>query len=1036
MIKAMRQRGVRCSYIRLVLSLVLLAATPLLHARVMVFSEAGFPTNGSQAIGRTALTASLGPDVVFAGLNGLNRGSLQNADLLVLPYGSSVPVAAWPAIYAYLQHGGNLLVIGGQPLQVPVDGIAGAFRAEAAQPTYSRVIGFENTYALPSMRAASFHWRDGYDFLPKLEVRARTFYAVEGRLNGLGYMVDANADRVASPVIVSDHLRGPMKGARIVALDFDPEPGYWDSPDAKALVGAAASYARAGATSLGIETQYTALRPGESPMLTLHLERPRPAALEATAHVRLLQGSREVDAATVLLHGTEQAGAAEAAIPFNKPLPAGFYTVEATLTFGGRPREFYANGFRVEKLSALNIGPALGVNGDFLTRGGTPWFPVGTNYFSTESDGWDFSGPRNALVWERDFAEMERHGVTFVRTGVWMPNVSFIEPSGGVNKRFLRNVEGFLGAAQDHHIAVNFTFYGMIPKVGLQPTKDWQQPQDGTGPLQPNPYLDAKMIGAEHAYVLSVVRHFVHVPFLSYDLINEPSFSNPRLIFRGNVPNGDPAELAAWHQWLKSKYGQIATLAEDWRVPVSTLGSFDRVPLPRERDMKFSRAGNPDEVRAVDYNLFAQAMFSNWVHGMVEAIRSTGSTQLVDVGQDEGGVTDRLLNQFYATSGVSFTTNHSYWQDDALLWDSVAAKHPRTPQITGETGYQPVWSADGAWRYNELTGMGLEERKLALGFAAGASGALQWDWDREGDFGMERSDGSAKLWENMMRDLGQFAKAAQPYATAWIRPQVAIVLPQSLQLSVYSATALEAEQTAVRVLYNWDHAPAYAVGSYQIDTMGDPKLILLPSAYGLTAGAWSALEQHVRNGAVLLISGPFDEDAHLHWTGRAEKVGLGYKTIPLEIRDQTLRWAGKPLPLVYGGMKTTILNRADIPGGNEWAELTLGKGKILFSALPLELNDRLDSVAAVYDYAIRTAGVRPEYTTTGTDPGLLICPTLLPDATLYVLTSETNNTAVEFQDQRSGRKFVGTLDPGRASLLMVGTDGKLIAEYHWNGSRN
>lgn len=284
-----------------------------------------------------------------------------------------------------------------------------------------------------------------------------------------------------------------------------------------------------------------------------------------------------------------------------------------------------------------------------------------------------------------------------------------------------------------------------------------------------------------------------------------------------------------------------------------------------------------------------------------------------------------------------------------------------------------------------------------------------------------------------MRDLGRFAKEAEPYATAWDRPQVAIVLPQSLQLSVYNSQALEAQQRAVRVLYNWDHTPAYAVGSYQINTMGDPKLIILPSAYGLNDAAWKALEQHVRDGAVLLISGPFDETPHLHPTDRAEKIGLGYKTVPLEMRDQTFRWAGHPLPLIYGGIKTTILSRAKMPEGKDWAEVTLGKGKILFSALPLELNDRLDSVAAVYRYAIQTAGIKPEYTTTVTDPGILICPTLLPKATLYVLTSETNDTAVAFRDARSGKTFTGTLEPGRAALLLVGTDGQLIAEYHWHG---
>jgi hypothetical protein len=327
--------------------------------------------------------------------------------------------------------------------------------------------------------------------------------------------------------------------------------------------------------------------------------------------------------------------------------------------------------------------------------------------------------------------------------------------------------------------------------------------------------------------------------------------------------------------------------------------------------------------------------------------------------------------------------------------------------------------------------LGLEERKWALGFAAGSSGAMQWDWDREVDFGIERSDGSAKLWENMMRDLGRFAEQAAPSATGLVLPQVAVILPQSLQLSVYNHQALEAQQTAVRVLYNYNHAAAYAVGEYQIDTLGTPRLIILPSAYGLTEQAWSAIEARVRDGAVLLLSGPFADDPHLHPTQRAAELGIPYETAPLELREQTFRWAGNPLELTYGGMGTTMLSRADLPGGQDWVEQPLGKGKILFSALPLELNDRLDAVAAVYAYALQAAGVQPIYTTTVRNPGILICPTILPHATLYVLTSETNETGVSFRDVRSGKIFSGKLEPGRASLLLVGQDGSLIASYRW-----
>ncbi len=43
-------------------------------------------------------------------------------------------------------------------------------------------------------------------------------------------------------------------------------------------------------------------------------------------------------------------------------------------------------------------GPALRTHGDFLTLGGKPFLPVRTNYFSTDANGWDFSGPRNGAL--------------------------------------------------------------------------------------------------------------------------------------------------------------------------------------------------------------------------------------------------------------------------------------------------------------------------------------------------------------------------------------------------------------------------------------------------------------------------------------------------------------------------------------------------------------------------------------------------------------------------------------------------------------
>ena len=1028
-------------------SAALFACTSPGTAQTVVFQQPGFPTIDSEALPQSALAAAVGGTPVYANVEQLRSGApLKGASLLVLPYGSAFPAEAWPAVMQYLQLGGNLLLVGGQPLRVPVLGDhQGALTLEVPQDSFSHTIDFRHSYPVPLLSTAThFDWRPGYQFLPRLAVHATRVYAQEGRLQGLGYLDAEDGTHVASPIIVSDHGAGSgMPGSRIVALPFMPAAGYWASADGAKLLRTAVQYAQAGATSLQIEAQYSSLRPGEIPELTARLRRARAgSASEAgaaggTLDAQLLEGEKIFDHAHLVLAAGAQS---DVALPFRKPLKAGIYTVHATYTPSATPsgedapQEFAENGFEVEELSSLESGDALGVNGDFLTLGGKPFFPVGTNYFTTEENGWDFSGPRNQAMWERDFADMERHGVNFVRTGVWMGAAKFVEPAtGGANERFLRNLEAFLSAAHRHHIAVNFTFFAFTPRVG-EARRSSSDTSDGPPP--DNPYLDTAAIEAEKGYIVSVVERFGKVPWLSYDLINEPSFSNPRLIFHGNVPNGDGAEQSAWHAWLERRYGTLPAIADAWRTTPHQIYDFHAVPLPKQADLAYDRYGNAQQVRAFDYNLFAQDMFSHWVGQMVAAIHGTGSHQLINVGQDEGGVTSRVLDQFYATAGVSFTTNHTYWQDDALLWDSVVAKRPGMPNITGETGYQPAWDTDGAWRYDELTGSAIEERKWALGFAAGSSGAMQWDWAREVDFGMQRSDGSAKIWENMMRELGSFAQKAAPQATGMTLPDVALVLPQSLQLSTHNAQALEAQQAAVRVLYNYNRVEAYAVGEYQIDTLGSPKLIILPSAYGLSQEAWSGIEARVRAGAVLLISGPFSADAHMHATERAAQLGLEVTLAPLQLRDETLHTPAGDLPLQYGSsLALTVLDRDVLPGGKNFMELPLGKGKILFSAFPLELNSNLDSVAKVYAYAIKAAGVSQTYNTPVENPGILICPTRMPHATLYVLTSETESMPVSFTDTRSGKSFSGTLGGGRAALLMLGEHGDLLASYGWTGAK-
>jgi truncated hemoglobin YjbI len=1007
------------------------------QGKVVVFWQEGFPTLQSQPVPQETLRKALeGLQPEFASLEELNQpATLREAELLVLPYGSAFPAGAWAAVLKYLQSGGNLLVLGGQPLTIPVRKEAGEFVAGRAETAYSREIGIEHTYEAPRRVEISV---EGHHFaLSGGGIQAKRVFVIEGASHGLVYLQDSVGERVVAPVVATDFtsLEGETRllGSRVVMFNFEPEPGYWTLPQAVTLLQQAAQYARRGATVFRVEMQNATVLPGEIPQLVVRMTNLRKQRLGQKQSGRVLIELRaNGQVLQVLATRRVECGgdAVDEAVAFEdqKSLSPGLYEVDATYEDGGKPQEYYQTGFWVRDDRLLHSAPHYGVKGDFLSRDGIPFFPFGTNYFTTEHYGWGFHGAGNPSVWEHDFAEMEQHGVSFIRTGVWDNHLEVFDgATGQVKERFLRNLEAFLLSAARYHIHVNFTFCAFDPQTVMR-NPDEESLLTGPGT---NPYTDTVAIRAQQNYMLSIVRRFKDVPHLSWDLINEPSFSNPKRLWRGNTPNNDPTELAAWRAWLREKYATLDELARAWNVTAEELGSFESLPLPEREDLTFERYGNPRLVRAVDYNLFAQEMFRRWVSTMAAAIRSTGSRQLIDVGQDEGGVTDRVLNQFYADAGVDFTVNHTYWRDDALLWDSLVAKRVGVPNFVGETGYQPVWRPDGAPRYDELTAFGLVERKWALGFAAANSGSLQWEWGTGGDFGIKRSDGSNKIWEETMREMGSFAAKAAPYATGLKLPEVALVLPQSLQLSVFNSTALQAQQNCVRALYHYARASAYAVGEYQTQWLGNPKLILLPSPWTLNEQAWQAILAKVREGAALLVTGPFDNDEHFHPALRASRLGLEFHPGLLTARENLIAWPGGGARLSFSGDKTTFLERVFLPNGQTFLEKTMGKGRILLVPLPVELNDNLKAVGDLYRYALRAANVAEAYSTQLDDPGILICPTQFDHATLYVLASETAASEVSFQDARSGKLFAGRLEPGRAALLLVSDRGELLASYNW-----
>ena len=122
----------------------LLGSAAILAARgqavrplVAVFWEPGFPAVDIAPIEKVALER---PGVSLVGEAEL--ADLTRSSLLITPYGSAFPKAAWKHILRHLRRGGNWLNLGGVPLAVPVVRERAQWRQEIRQTAYHKALRY------------------------------------------------------------------------------------------------------------------------------------------------------------------------------------------------------------------------------------------------------------------------------------------------------------------------------------------------------------------------------------------------------------------------------------------------------------------------------------------------------------------------------------------------------------------------------------------------------------------------------------------------------------------------------------------------------------------------------------------------------------------------------------------------------------------------------------------------------------------------------------------------------------------------------
>src|SRR6185436_18727513 len=551
----------------------------------VVFFEPGFPAADTAAIPRDALAAAL-PGATFADARTL-PARLGRARLLVLPFGSAFPEPAWPAIHGFLERVGNLLVLGGKPFARAAfrDGDGWHLRPESGRFTRELLIdqyqstpgssglAFETNPDRP-LSIARFEWARAFSAIVHLS--ARDLYARDGstgsrdaRLDPLAWGVAAGR-RVAAPLYQIDHLQHRFAGGRWIFLAAELPADLALGPLVPALAAAAAR----GSDDFGVRPKLPLYLPGEAIELEVR------GSAKATVEI------------TVSPQGGAPIARLEARLPAKKPLrlraPAGkgLFVIEARL---GGGQAIHRSGFWMRDREWMRQGPALTVNQDFFELGGRPLAVVGTTYMASDVQRLFFEQP-NAFVWDRDLGALAADGLNMVRTGWWTAWDLICDKRGRPTPRALRTLEAYLMTARRHGLPVQFTFFAFLPEVL------------GGG----NAYLDPKARERQRALVGTVSKEFHDVPFLAWDLINEPSFSRRLWSDR---PGGDPIERARWNEWLRRRHPDRAALAQAWDRPAGSVDGDLPVPTDAEFDQRAAYSGR-GSLAVHDFHLFAQESFA------------------------------------------------------------------------------------------------------------------------------------------------------------------------------------------------------------------------------------------------------------------------------------------------------------------------------------------------------------------------------------------------------------------------------------------
>ncbi len=1010
--------------------LELLSKVNIPPSRIAIFMANGFPTVDTEPIPPSLLNEALkdfNVKIISSVEDLKNSLSVGNFDLFILPYGSAFPLQAWNSIRDFLKDGGNFVNLGGAPFYQPVlwevSGEKGSWVLGPRQPTWAKelLIGPAEPFDLENPEKYSIVNVEGTGWMAKrMQKPTKVFELVvrfaskkdfekedgssgqrEALLRPLVHILDSSGIPRFAPLIEIDRLSGDYRGGRWLLLTSNMK---LDSTILRDIV----KRALEGASEIKVFPVPACIEPGEGVKIRVVVRRPKPREgeriLERARLIVKKEDGKEILSEELLLNGERENRIGEFLFKTKRSIEPGLYRIEVLTPDADFNPKIGRSGFWVKDKDLLKNSPKISISKDWMMKNGEIFPVIGTTYMSSDVHRKFLLEP-NPFLWEKDFEMMEKAGINFVRTGIWTGWSRTMLDPWAIDENFLRALEAFILTSAKHKIVVCFTFFTFLPPPS------WS----------PNPYLDPSAIEWQKSFISSIVNRFKDCGWIHFDLINEPSYA-PKDFLWQNRPFYDEFERKAWIDWVYKKHGKdLINLSILWKEPA-------KIPsLPEGNEFSYAPSIENRKYRKVmDFHLFSQDIFSEWVKKISSSIKSISGEALVTVGQDEAGTSFSPSPQFHYDS-VDYTCIHTWWNNSDLLWDGVMTKVPEKPNLVQETGMMRLEDIDGnLWRSSEDSWK-LLERKFAYAFASRSAGAVQWIWninpyqpiDNEAVIGIFRVEGTAKPELDVLKNFSNFVNIIKPYLGDYEGSEVFIVIPHS---RIFSRRPLPLDpiKRVVRVLSDYFGIVPFAISEHKIslERIRNAKLLIIPTPEFLSESAISTILEASRTGVKVLITGPLTGDCYGRRSELLLKSGLFDPGKPSNIREKTQC-------SLKGSSNFATFERGEIEWLKKGSKQISFEGNIWNEPLPLEFAKEEEPLIALLKEALKNSGVSFYFSEIPITTSIL----KTKGHVLAVFINESSSD-VKRNIEIESRRYDVLVPASRAKILFIERKtGKIVASY-------